>query len=90
MSQPNTGASLPAGYSPPFAVVTEENHSAWIIIATALGLACVLVFVSARVVVRASMTSSMGKDDLLLASSLVSIGESVKTSRLPHHKLPDY
>lgn len=70
--------STPAGYYPPFSVVTDENHSAWIIIATTLGLACVLVFASARVVIRCSVTSSLGQDDLLLASSVVSIGEAMR------------
>ena len=73
MSNPTSGSSLPTGYSPPFFVVTNDNHSGWIVIATALGLACFLVFVAARVVVRHAITSGFGQDDWLLSSSVVSI-----------------
>ena len=72
MSNSNSGGSLPAGYHPPLSVVTHDDHSAWIVIATALGMACFFVFVAARVVVRYSITSGFGRDDWLLAGSVVS------------------
>lgn len=72
MSASDPRPPIPAGYSPPFSTVTDDNHAAWLIIATALGLACILIFVSARVVVRFSVSSSVGTDDWVLASAVVS------------------
>lgn len=72
MSDSNSGGALPAGYSPPLLVVTDNDHSAWIVIATVLGMAWFLIFATARVVVRYSITSGFGQDDWLLAGSVVS------------------
>lgn len=73
MSVSRSGGPLPAGYSPPFSIVTNDDHSAYIVIATALGMACFLVFVAARAVVRYSITFAFGRDDWLLVCSVVSI-----------------
>lgn len=63
---------IPDGYSPPFAIVSDTDHTAWIIIATALGLALVLQFGAIRVVVRGSICPGIGLDDFFLAAATVS------------------
>ena len=62
----------PSNNFPPFSVVTDNDHSAWIIIATALGMACVLFFTAARTVFRYMTTSEFRLDDTLLVCSVVS------------------
>src|SRR5271155_4676800 len=77
MSSPSTGFSVPSGQNPPFAVVTDTNHTAWIIIATALGLACVLLFSCIRIFVRCTISPGVGLDDAFLAAATVSLKNSV-------------
>ncbi|KAK0261592.1 hypothetical protein LTR35_017845 [Friedmanniomyces endolithicus] len=55
----------PAGQYPLFTVVTEADHTAWIVIATALGIPIILVFGAIRIFVR--RTAGVGFDDILLA-----------------------
>ncbi|QSZ33169.1 hypothetical protein DSL72_002755 [Monilinia vaccinii-corymbosi] len=69
MSMPATGLVVPPGQSPPFAVVTNTDHSAWIIIATALGLACVLVFGGIKVFARGSFGKKITYDEICLGVS---------------------
>lgn len=70
---PNPQFIIPDGYSPPFAVVTDTDHTAWIYIATALGLALILLFGGIRVIVRGSICPGIGLDDYFLAASTVSL-----------------
>ena len=74
--------SVPAGQYPPFAVVTEDDHRAWIIITTALGLACALVFVGIRTFVRCAFTDGFGIDDAMVAASTVSLSCPLTTGTL--------
>lgn len=62
--------TIPDGQAPPFSVVTPTDHSAWIIIATAFGLFCVLLFSIIRVALR-STVASRSLDDAFLASATV-------------------
>ena len=64
--------AVPAGQYPPFAVVTEDDHRAWIIVTTALGLACALVFAGIRTFVRCAFTDGFGLDDAMVYASTVS------------------
>ena len=66
MSSPPASSDFPR-----LLVVTDNDHSAWIVIATALGLACVLIFAAARTVVRYSTTSDFGLDDTVYVCSVV-------------------
>lgn len=72
MSMPTTGLVVPPGQSPPFAVVTSTDHSAWIIIATALGLSCLLVFSGIKAFARTSMGKGVSYDEICLLASTVS------------------
>ncbi|KAF7196041.1 hypothetical protein HII31_02667 [Pseudocercospora fuligena] len=67
MSEPSNST----GYSPPFATVTDDDHSAWIIIAASLGLALTLVFAGIRVFIRKIISPGVGLDDALLAVATV-------------------
>lgn len=64
---------VPEGQSPPFAVVTPTDHSAWIIIATALGFSCVLLFSFIRLGVRLTIAPPFGLDDVFLGAATVSL-----------------
>lgn len=55
--------TIPEGFSPPLAVVTENDHTGWIYISTILGLCCFLVFGGVRLLVRSMFTGSFGNDD---------------------------
>jgi hypothetical protein len=55
------------GHFPAFATVTPTDHSAWILIATILGLVCTLVFGALRVLVR---VRSIGLDDYVLTPAI--------------------
>lgn len=65
--------SVPPGYYPPFAVVTDDDHTGWIIIATALGLAMVLLSTLIRIVIRSLFGQRYGIDDLILGIATVSL-----------------
>ncbi|KIY04000.1 uncharacterized protein Z520_00692 [Fonsecaea multimorphosa CBS 102226] len=69
--------TVPAGQSPPFAVVTPDDHEAYILISTAFGLACILFFAGIRTVVRTTISHGIGLDDYLFyAGSLLAIIQS--------------
>lgn len=53
-------------------VITATNHSAFIFIATALCLVCMLLFLSTRLVVRYPWKRSLGPDDWTTLSASVS------------------
>lgn len=71
MSDVTYGPIVPEGQYPPFAVVTPDDHSAWIIIAAALGLTSSLVFGAIRVFVRQTISPQYGLDDISLAASTI-------------------
>jgi len=68
-----TSFPVPDGQYPPFEVVTDTNHTAWIIIATAMGLSFVLLFSGIRVFNRYMISPRVGLDDSLVAVSTVRI-----------------
>jgi hypothetical protein len=65
------GITVPPGQSAPFATITPTDHSAWIIISTALGLSMSLLFAAIRVFIRSATKHGYGKDDYLLAAATV-------------------
>lgn len=54
----------------PFAVVSETDHTAWIIIAAAIGIPIILIFGGIRLAVRQPV--NIGLDDALIGGSTVS------------------
>ncbi|KAI9037908.1 uncharacterized protein KD926_011520 [Aspergillus affinis] len=62
---------IPSGYAPPFEVVDDLHHGAWIIIATALGLAIALVSFLIRVYVRVALNPPFAVDDGVLLGATV-------------------
>lgn len=60
---------IPPGQNPPYAVVTAEDHMAWIAIATAIGVPWVLMFGAVRIFVR--RTVRLGPDDILVGIATV-------------------
>jgi hypothetical protein len=71
MSTTASSLPIPSGYYPPFAVVTETDHAAWIIIATALGLSWILVFSAIKIFIRWEISPAVGLDEAFLAGSTV-------------------
>jgi hypothetical protein len=71
-SNPGSGFIVPPGQHPPLAVVSKNDHTAWIILATAIGLSCVLIFGAVRIVVRRTISPGARLDDAFLAASTVS------------------
>lgn len=65
-------SAVPAGQHAPFAVVTPNDHSAWVIIASALGLALTLLFGAIRIFVRATVGGGHGLDDYMVTAGTVS------------------
>lgn len=63
------GPVVPEGQYPPFAVVTPDDHEAWILIATALGLVCTLFFGSTRLLVRLTISRGFRWDDYTLGTA---------------------
>lgn len=70
MSQ-NTELLVPDGYYPPFAVVTDTDHGAYIIIAVSLGITFVLISSAIRVFLRVSFAQRAGLDDTFLVTATV-------------------
>lgn len=70
MSQ-STQLHIPDGYYPPFAVVTDTDHGAWIIIAVALGITFVIISSLIRIFLRISFVQRPGLDDTFLATATV-------------------
>ena len=63
--------TTPPGQYPPFTIVTDTDHTAWIVIATALGIPIILVFGISRIFVRRA--AGIGLDDTLLALATVGV-----------------
>lgn len=70
MSQ-STELHVPDGYYPPFAVVTDTDHGAYIIIAVALGTTFVILSSLIRIFLRISLVQRPGLDDTFLAVATV-------------------
>jgi hypothetical protein len=68
---PQYGFPVPHGQYPPFAVVTPDDHAAWILIVTALGIACCLFFGGVRALVRFTFSQGFGRDDYALYAATV-------------------
>jgi len=64
---------LPDGHYEPYTVITGDDHTGWIIIATALGLAMSLLSTTIRVALKSRVGQEFGLDDLLLAIATVSL-----------------
>lgn len=58
-------------------MVTDTDHTAWIIIATGLGLSCVLLFGGIGIFVRYTISPRFRLDNASLAASTISLSNSV-------------
>ncbi|KAL5343675.1 hypothetical protein BJX70DRAFT_393734 [Aspergillus crustosus] len=65
------GPHVPPGQSPPFQVVDDLHHGAWVIIVVALGLVLSLVSFLIRLYVRLALNPPFGKDDYVLLGATV-------------------
>ncbi|KAL4887128.1 hypothetical protein BJY04DRAFT_213084 [Aspergillus karnatakaensis] len=65
------GPYVPPGQSPPFQVVDDLHHGAWVIIVVALGLVLSLVSFLIRLYVRLALNPPFGKDDYVLLGATV-------------------
>jgi hypothetical protein len=63
--------SVPQGQHPPYATITPDDHSAWVIISCALGLVLTILFAAIRVFVRTTINGELGIDDYLVAAGTV-------------------
>ncbi|PYH96798.1 hypothetical protein BO71DRAFT_374605 [Aspergillus ellipticus CBS 707.79] len=71
------GPNVPPGQSPPFQVVDDLHHGAWIIITGALGLVLSLASFFIRLYVRLALHPPLAYDDhLLLVATIVAIVQS--------------
>ncbi|KIW33264.1 uncharacterized protein PV07_00131 [Cladophialophora immunda] len=61
--------AVPSGQYPPFAVVTDNDHRAWIIIAAAMGISFMLVALVTRVLIRKFVSLGWALDDTILTIS---------------------
>jgi len=61
--------ALGPGYYAPYATVTDTDHSAWIIIAAALGLTLILFFSVLRIAIAVTIRNALGFDDAFLAAA---------------------
>ncbi|KAE8311747.1 hypothetical protein BDV41DRAFT_322935 [Aspergillus transmontanensis] len=65
------GVYVPPGYSPPFQVVDDSHHGAWIIITGALGLVVSLVSFLIRLYVRLVLSPPFAYDDFVLLGATI-------------------
>ncbi|KAE8146686.1 hypothetical protein BDV25DRAFT_46956 [Aspergillus avenaceus] len=71
------GVYVPPGYSPPFQVVDDSHHGAWIIITAALGLVVSFVSFLIRLYVRLALNPPFAYDDfVLLGATVVAVVQS--------------
>ncbi|KAJ5272748.1 hypothetical protein N7478_007873 [Penicillium angulare] len=71
------GPYVPPGQSPPFEVVDDFHHGAWIIITAALGLVISLVCFLIRLYVRLMLIPPFARDDfVLLAATLIATSDA--------------
>ncbi|KAJ5645400.1 hypothetical protein N7507_011411 [Penicillium longicatenatum] len=72
------GPYVPPGQSPPFEVVDDFHHGAWIIITVALGLVVSLVCFLIRLYVRLMLMPPFARDDIvLLGATVIGIIQSI-------------
>lgn len=77
--RPVMGPYVPPGQSPPFEVVDEYHHGAWIIISAALGLVVTLVCFLIRLYVRLMLIPPFARDDfVLLGATVCSMSSNVR------------
>ncbi len=74
-------------YHPPFFQVTPTDHTAWIAVATVLGLCCTLVTLLIRFFVRFVIHPPLGRDDLLIFAATASTILSVVVTQLTRTKM---
>jgi len=67
----STGQIIPPGHSPPFAIVEDDDHRAWILVAAALGVSFTLVTLITRILIRLFVNRGWGLDDTLCVVSTV-------------------
>lgn len=67
-----TSTLLP-NHHPPLLKVTPTDHSAWVAIATALGLCCAFVTLLLRAFVRVVISPPFGHDDTTILTATVAI-----------------
>lgn len=60
------GPVVPPGYYPAFSTVSSDDHSAWIIIATVLGMVYTIIFAGFRAFVSYTTGRNTGLDDMAL------------------------
>lgn len=70
------GPYVPPGQSPPFQVVDDLHHGAWIIITAALGLVVSLVCLLIRLYVRLALSPPFAYDDYVLLGATVSLRQN--------------
>jgi hypothetical protein len=70
------GPYVPPGQSPPFEVVDDLHHGAWVIITAALGLVVSLVCFLIRLYVRLMLIPPFARDDWVLLGATVSCLEN--------------
>lgn len=76
-SNTNYGPVVPEGYSPPLSIVTPDDHEAWVLIATAIGLTCGLFFTAIRILVRLTLSRGfMGDDYSLFGATIITMIQS--------------
>lgn len=80
---------VPHGYHLPFATVSTHDHTAWILIATSLGIVYSVVFGGIRVFVRYTISRRFASDDLTLAIATVRPRNRTSYS-LPTQSCPTY
>jgi hypothetical protein len=62
---------IPEGYSPPATIITATDRSGWVMVATALGLTVVLLFLAIRVYIRLQISPPFRYDDAALVATSV-------------------
>ncbi|KAJ5105258.1 hypothetical protein NUU61_002605 [Penicillium alfredii] len=68
------GPYVPPGQSPPFEVVDDDHHSAWVIITAALGLVVSLACFLIRLYVRLVLIPPFARDDFVLLGATILAG----------------
>lgn len=71
MSAVPAATAVPPGQHAPFATVTENDHTAWIIISTAMGMAFTLLALLTRGLIRKYINRGWALDDTVLSISTV-------------------
>ena len=62
---------IPSGQAAPFAVLTDSDHGALILVSASMGIAMTLLASAIRIFIRHSVNSDWGVDDAVLAIATV-------------------